>query len=416
MIRPARPLLNIVRKPGRALRRNRRFNAGAAQLIYVIAGVVLGLATPEVDAGFTVQGDDVRTFLIAVGAGILPFIGIVYSLLFLVVQFGTTTFTPRLNIFRDSPIVWHSFGFFTGVLVFCFTAAFALADEEKVSGAVAIFGVLLMLAALAVFRALQTSAFQSIQLASALTQVGGRGREVVLGIHPDELDPDSAAVATPPDWRAESPAGQHGVRWPRESMVLQVIDVPHLLKLATENDVLIECVVGTGETIPERGVMVRVHGGLPDGLEEAVLNSMTAGPERTFEQDPSFAFRVLADIALRALSPAVNDPTTATQALDATDSLLRLLAGRDLDVGCIRDEQGVLRVVLKLPGWDEYVALAIDEVMFYSLNSSQVRRRLERLLTELLVVAPGERRPAIEARLAQLTTPTFAPGDAAKTA
>jgi uncharacterized membrane protein len=64
--------------------------------------------------------------LVAVGTGIVTFIGVVYSLLFLVVQFGTTTFTPRPNVFRDAPIVWHAFGYFAGIMVFSFTAAFSI--------------------------------------------------------------------------------------------------------------------------------------------------------------------------------------------------------------------------------------------------------------------------------------------------
>jgi uncharacterized membrane protein len=69
--------------------------------------------------------------LVAVGAGFVPFIGFVYSMLFLVVQFGSTTFTPRLNLFRDDPIVWHAFSFFTAVIVFAFTAAFEIGTASK---------------------------------------------------------------------------------------------------------------------------------------------------------------------------------------------------------------------------------------------------------------------------------------------
>ena len=74
-------------------------------------------------------------------------------------------------------------------------------------------------------------------------------------------------------------------------------------------------------------------------LEREVLKALTVGEERTFEQDPAFAIRLLADIGLRALSPAVNDPATAVQALDAMDGLLRVLATRDLSVEHVADKR-----------------------------------------------------------------------------
>jgi uncharacterized membrane protein len=121
-----RPLLHTIRRPGRALRRNRWLNAGLVLISYIVLAVALGLAVPEIDAGFKVSGGEARAFLIALGAAMVPFISIVYSLLFLVVQFGTTTFTPRLNIFRDSPIVYHAFASFVAFIVYCFTASFAI--------------------------------------------------------------------------------------------------------------------------------------------------------------------------------------------------------------------------------------------------------------------------------------------------
>src|SRR5579884_3458107 len=87
-----------------------------------------------------------------------------------------------------------------------------------------------------------------------------------------------------------------------------------------------------------------------------VLSALRVGEERTFEQDPAFALRVLADIALRAVAPAVNDPTTAVQALDAMDDLLRALATRDLDIMHVRAPDGAIRVSLVLPTWPHRLA------------------------------------------------------------
>jgi len=129
------------------------------------------------------------------------------------------------------------------------------------------------------------------------------------------------------------------------------------------------------------------------------------GDERTFEQDPSLALRLLADIALRALSPAVNDPTTAVQALDRIQSLLRTLATRDLEVGDIVDDTGTVRVRLVLPTWDDYLAVAVDEIMALPGLLPSVSGRLTRLLDEITAVAPPSRTDALDRRRAHAGLP-----------
>src|SRR5271168_4951450 len=82
------------------------------------------------------------------------------------------------------------------------------------------------------------------------------------------------------------------------------------------------------------------------------------GGERTFEQDPKYALRLLVDIAIRALSPAINDPTTAVQALDQIEDLLLRLGSSNLDAGQFLDQDGKLRLVVPFPTWDDFLLLA----------------------------------------------------------
>jgi uncharacterized membrane protein len=156
-----------------------------------------------------------------------------------------------------------------------------------------------------------------------------------------------------------------------------------------------------------------VHGSAGPSLDAVVLQAIRTGVERTFEQDPSLALRVLVDIALRALSPAINDPTTAVQALDCEEGLLRLLVGRDLDVGAITGPNGRTRVLLVLPSWEDYVALAFDEIAEAGAGQARIGRRLERLLRDLLALAPEDRRPPLQARLDDLLARWPAPGTGA---
>ena len=132
---------------------------------------------PSIPIGFTVPSSRTAEPLVAIGAGTITLIAVVYSLLFLVVQFGSTTFTPRLNLFRDAPIIPHSFGYFTAIATFSLTCLFSIGQDGKTSGLVPIVGIVALLAGLALFRVLQGAAFASIQLATALEQVTARGRD-----------------------------------------------------------------------------------------------------------------------------------------------------------------------------------------------------------------------------------------------
>ena len=379
---------------GPALQRRRRLRAGITQLFYVVFGYALGQVVPRIDVGFTVESARAVDSLLAVGAGIVTFIGVVYSLLFLVIQFGTSNFTARLNLFRDAPIVWHAFGYFTGVLVFSFTAAFSAGKDSQISGLVPIVLVVVLIAAVGVFRSLQVQAFESIQLASALAQLVERGHQVIRNVYPvaDEHDP-----ATNERRQLESSGLAESLVWRGRQGVLQRVDVPRLLQTAEQGDLIVELLVRPGDVIYEGDVVAIVHPQQDRHFAADVLKAFTVGVERTFEQDPALALRVLSDIGLRGLSSEMNDPTTAVQVLDGLDGLLRALATRDLDLSAIADEHGAVRLVLKLPTWDDYVAVALDEIVAEQPQLF-VAARLERLLDAVAAKAPPERQSALERR------------------
>ena len=195
------------------------------------------------------------------------------------------------------------------------------------------------------------------------------------------------------------------IRWPHPAAVVQVIDVPRVLRAAERARAVIEFKVGSGQMIAEGAAVAVVSGQTQPQLEREVLKALTTGEGRTFEQDPAFALRLLADIGLRALSPAVNDPTTAVEALDAMDGLLRVLATRDLSVSQVAGSDGAVRVRLVLPTWEDYVAIALDEIIALPGLSPNVVRRIRRLLDELAAIAPPSRRSELDTRRDQIHDP-----------
>jgi uncharacterized membrane protein len=231
---------------GRALRHRRRLRVGIVQMVYVFVAFGLGLIVPRIPVGFTVPTGRMVQSLLAIGVGMVPFIGLVYSLLFLVVQFGSTTFTPRLNLFRDAPIVWHAFSFFTAIIVFSFTAAFSTGGNDRVSGLVPIALMVFLLTALGLFRALQTSAFRSVQLAFVLTQVRRRGREVIEGVYPTAISDTMADEDSREPAVGRATDEDHLVVWEGDSTVLQAVDVPRLAAVAERAGAVVELAVAPG--------------------------------------------------------------------------------------------------------------------------------------------------------------------------
>jgi len=177
---------------------------------------------------------------------------------------------------------------------------------------------------------------------------------------------------------------------------LQQLDLPRLAGAAAGGAVIV-LRARIGDTLQEGAVVAGLHGG--DASDAAVLAALVTGPERTFGQDPLFAFRLLADIGLRALSPAVNDPATAVQVLDTIESLLAPLASRDLDVAEIADDAGAVTVVLALPSWDDYLRIALDDLIEAASRSPMVLLRARALLADLLDAAPPQRRSPVTWRL-----------------
>jgi hypothetical protein len=148
--------------------------------------------------------------------------------------------------------------------------------------------------------------------------------------------------------------------------------------------------------------LFNVHGNSGPVDDRVLSEAVVFGSERTIEQDPTFAFRIVVDIALRALSPAINDPTTAVLAIDQLDRLLRRVGQRNLRTGHIFNEAGQLRVIFKTPNWEDFVHLAFSEIRSCGSGNLQIVRRLRAMIENLLQTSPEHRRPCLQQQLGLL--------------
>jgi uncharacterized membrane protein len=186
--------------------------------------------------------------------------------------------------------------------------------------------------------------------------------------------------------------------------VVQAIDGQGLAEMARRKHCTIRMAPQVGDFVTKGEPLFHVYGSHDDLCESGLHEFVAVGAERTFQQDPTFPVRIIVDIASKALSPAINDPSTAVLVLDQVHRLLRLLGRRYLGDGTIRDSEGVVRVVLPTPDWEDFVSLGMTEIRLFGGSNIQVVRRLRAMIENLLAVLPEIRHPALHEQLRLLNS------------
>ena len=377
--------------------------------------MALGLTFPRIESQIfpglvsKMSVADATTIYASVASGMIAMTGIVFSLAFVMVQFSASSYSPRLVLWvaRD-PVLSHALGVFTATFLYALSALTGV--DRSGSGRVPIVSVwlvfLLLLASVAMFIKL-IQLIGRLQVNQILIFTGDRGREVIETTYPLRETKAEAKESVDLSGMSCSQTLIHQGR-PRS---IQAVDVNALVTLAAASGGIIEMAVAVGDTVIERMPVLRVLGARQPMDERKLWTGVEMGDERTFEQDPKYAIRLLVDIAIRALSPAVNDPTTAVQALDQIEDLLTRLGHRDLEIGAYRDDNGEVRLVVPFPAWEDLVRLAFDEICFCGATSVQVMRRMNALIGDLLQHVPEERRAALthwQARVRATIARTFA--------
>ncbi len=362
-------------------------------LLYVGVTVVCALVLPRLEHQFlgafthSVSVASAQAALSAIASGMLALTGIVFAIAFVMVQFSAVAYSPRLVIWlsRD-PMLFHAMGLF--IATFLYSIATLCWIDRDGSGKVPLFSVMLVVVLLIVSMiafARLVQRLKDLQITNVLHLIGQRGREVIRAMFPRL---DEAGGAAPQSWRkAAEEARQRPItqtlRYSGDPSTVARFQADALVRQAEEADAVIVMECAVGDTLADGALLLRVHGGRQPLAETQLLKAIRLARERSFEQDPKYPLRLLVDIAIRALSPAINDPTTAVQTIDQIEDLLVRLGRRALDAGCVTDERGVCRLVFPTPTWEDYLTLAFDEIRQYGAGSVQVMRRLRSALLSL---------------------------------
>ena len=380
---------------------------------YALTALAFGMAFPRLEARFfpalfsPMNANSATAIFSSVASGMMALTGIVFSLAFVMMQFNATAYSPRLVLWlsRD-PFVFHAIGVFTATFIYAL-AALAWVDRNH-SGTVPLLTtwcvVMLVIASVLVLsRLVQRLAL--LKISNVLAHVGKTGRQVIAEMYP-LLSAEPAVPAADP-----GPPATLKLAPIRQTLchrgapkVIGAFDLVALVRLAEQADAMVEVTESVGEPLMDGAPLLHVRGGQAMIPERGLRRAVFLGPERTFEQDPKYAIRLLVDIAIKALSPAVNDPTTAVQSLDYIEDLLRCLGSRRLQAGRLYDAAGTLRVTFPCPRWQDFVSLALEEIRYYGAGSVQVMRRMRALLRDVISDLPPERQAALRVYLDRVDT------------
>lgn len=348
---------------------------------------------------FTAMADPAATreLLGTLAASIFSLIVFVSSALLLAVQLASAQFTPRVIslLFRDR-VTKFALGFFAFIFTFTLVVHVSIRDTIPVVAArTAAYGCIL---SIAFFMYAIDHVGKFLRPSGIMRVVSMLGRDAIGMIYPRQFlktdattDGSIADGIEPTQVVASDTVG-----------VILAMDIAGIAALAERYDCVIEMIPQVGDFVSLEEPMFLIHHVSRSVPERALRCSVAIGSERTIEQDPTFAFRIIVDIASKALSPAINDPTTAVLAIDQIHRLLRMVGRRELDEGRVRDNAGRTRFIYPTPDWEDFVYLAVTEIRHFGKESIQVTRRLRAMLENLIDTLPAERTPILRQELSRL--------------
>lgn len=358
-----------------------------------IAGMVFSWAeeqAPEIgalvpDVLFPSHADPsvAQAILTDIATSIMTVVSIVFAILLMTLTLASTQFSPRILIsfIRDRVTQW-TLGVFLGTFSYCMATLPAVRSAPRVFVPVATVVGAMALAPICVGWLIYF--IYHISNSISVNHIVDRiRRETELVI--DVLMPDPRRQ---PQLREAMNEGREpfaSVIASRQSGYIRYVDIPRLRALARAYRVTLRLERRVGHFIPEGVPLLRVSRGdrLTEERAAQLLAAIDIGPTRTMQQDIEFGIVQIVDIALRALSPAVNDPTTAISCVDQLSSVLILWAGRMPPANDYFDPPNVLRITVPWIGFDGLLDLAFEQIRHYALSDAAVCLRLMRALGDI---------------------------------
>ena len=382
-------------------------------MIYVTAAFVAGFTLPRIELAYFphnfggLQPNSALMTLGAISSGMMSLTAIIFSIAYITVQFNAIAYSPRLALwFASNPRVFHALGVF--IATFVYSLWMMAWIDRGGNGSVPLVSctvVMILLIASTYFFTLLIRGLSDLQITNTLHLLGTKGRAVIAEMYSPADVPHVArkTLMDLADNARRTPVTQ-AIRYSGEPRTIARLDTTALVRMAERAGAVIEVVCAVGDTLSDDTLLMNVRGARAPIPDAQLLATIGLDRQRTFEQDPQYALRLLVDIAIKALSPAINDPTTAVQAIDQIEDILRRLAKKELEAGYIADASGALRVIFPMPTWEDYLRLSFDEIRQFGTGSVQVMRRLRSALSSITDAAAYDKTRAaiLRAYLKQL--------------
>ncbi len=386
--------------------------------VAVIAGIVVPLVDVRVDAHLAgvlntlvFNGDPgaARTVLSAVSGSLITVTSLTFSLTVVTLQLASSQFSPRLlRTFTQDLFVQVTLAIFLATFTFALTVLRSVRSPSE-GGAIFVPRISVTTAFLL---ALASVVALVLFLAHLTRQI--RVETMLQRVHDDAIATMRTNLSRRADQGAPMPVPirpAHAQKlWATRSGFLTSIDQDDVVAAASEADALVwierqpGSFVVTGTplglvSLPKEG---RLESAVVERLREKVLTAVHLGTERTAAQDVGYGLRQVTDIVNKALSPGINDPTTAIHGLGQTSALLCELSDYRLGSLVLQDQDGVPRVVVQRPDFSELLELAIAQPTSYGESDPQVLSRLYEVLADLAWHAHTEHHPSVLDHLRRL--------------
>jgi uncharacterized membrane protein len=387
--------------------RVRQYVKSSLWLVPFIGGIA-GLLLAEVGLWLDAQGvlpswqyspETATAVLSATIAAVASLTGFVVTVTVLGVQMATGTFSPRyMRVWYRDGMLKLLLAELIGTLMFSFSVIRQVTADSvpDISVSLTGLGVSIGLVLFVLYLDRFLHRMRPVAVAALMAKEGRRAFEDWVR---QAARPETALV--PLGSRGPDMAPSFVLRATRSGMI-QAVDTEGLIRFARRHHCLVVFRHSVGDFLAVGAGILEVHGAEPPLAASQRLSGLIAlGVERTIEQDPAFAIRVMVDVATRSLSPAVNDPTTAVQVLDHLGETLRMIGTTASPLGA-SSESITTGVVMPIRAWPDFLSLALTEIREYGGGSIQVTRRLRALLEELRELVLPENQPEVDDELRRL--------------
>ena len=259
------------------------------------------------------------------------------------------------SFFISKPALFHTFGLFNATFIYSvMTLGWIDRENSHIVPQYSMAIVVGMVIASMIAFARLVRGVSDLLITHTLRAVGDHGRVVLRQTFDRvEAEPTLGRKPTTEGDLQNRPVTQT-LRYMAAPQSIAGFDDKSLVELARQFDALIEIDCAVGDTIVYGTRILRIRGAVRQLPENLLWRAIGLSDDRTFEQDPKYPIRLLVDIAIKALSPAINDPTTAVQAIDQLEDLLRRIGLRNLEDIHAQDDQGVVRLIYRMPSWEDF--------------------------------------------------------------